>query len=142
MRLPTGPWVGAPGGLSSGNRKKNLAGGRGIQSWPWVEEPFPPLSTRGHLCSVLQEGLQGPRHRGRPRVSLLEEWAGKEALECSWLRQPGLRHRAGQQHPCAMGLECGQGWAYPWPLPHGNGACLEPLQMESAPSPGVSRPGF
>lgn len=67
MRLPAGPWVGAPGGLSSGNRKKNLAGGKGIQSWPWVEEPFPTLSTRGHLCSVLQVELQGPRHRGRPR---------------------------------------------------------------------------
>lgn len=87
MRLPTGPWVGAPGGLSSGNRKKNLAGGKGIQTWPWVEGPFPSLSTRGHLCSVPQVGLQGPRHRGRPRGLPVGRKSGQGRKH---LRVPGL----------------------------------------------------
>lgn len=82
--------------LALGAGRKTFPG-TGIQTWPRVEGPFPSLSTRGHLCSILQVGLQGPRHKGG-------EW--KKAPECPQLRQPGLRHRAGQQHPCAMGLEC------------------------------------
>lgn len=108
MRLPTGPWAGAPGGLSSGNRKKNLAGARESRHGPGFKGLsllFPPGAT---FALYYRWGFRAQGTEGGPEASPWEEeGAGKEALENSQFRQSGLRHRAGRQHPCAMGLECG-----------------------------------
>lgn len=101
------------GGLSSGDGKKNLAGERESRQGPTLKGlPFslhqrPPL-----LCTTGgASGLKAQREAHKP--SRWGRGAGKEALECFQLRQPGLRHRAGQQYPRAMGLEHGAGMGMP-----------------------------
>ena len=85
----------------------------GIQTRLGVEGPFPSLH-QGPPFSILWVGLQGPRNKGRPRgLPVGGRGERKEALECPGLRQPGLRHRAGKQHPHTMRLEYGAGLGLP-----------------------------
>lgn len=85
----------------------------GIQAGPCVEGPSflsPPVAT---FALYYRWGFRAQGTEGGAEASRLEEGAGKEALECSRLRKPGLRHRAGQHYPCAMGLEHGAGMGMP-----------------------------
>lgn len=84
-----------------------------IQTGPYVERPSflsLPVAT---FALYYRWGFRAQGTEGGTEASPLEEGTGKEALECSRLRQPGLRHGAGQQHPRTMGLEHGAGMGTP-----------------------------
>lgn len=80
----------------------------GIQTRLGVKGPS-LLSIRGHCSQFHGWGFRAQGTEGGPEASQWEkEGAGKEALECSRLRQPGLRHRAGNQNPHTEAGMCGQ----------------------------------
>lgn len=99
---------------------------------PRAEGPFPYLY-QGPPLLYTTGGASGPKalsERETQRSPTWEEGAEKEALACPQLRQPGMRYRVGQQHPCAMGLEYRARMVFSFASdqdqPHGNGVCLEP----------------
>lgn len=105
----------------------------GIQTQLGVEGPS-LLSIRGHCSQYYGWGFRAQGTKGGPEASQWEkEGAGKEALECSQLRQPGLRHRAGKQNPRTVRLECAARWAYPWPGPAPWPRCLPQTLAKSLP---------
>lgn len=128
---PGHPWVIRRGNCWFYSRTKSCQGHGGSKD---RRKAFPLALHQGPPLLYTAGGASGPkaqRETQRPPIGKYEGQARKEALKCPQLRQSGLRGRAGQQHLCPMGLECGGRGDQDTPCGHG-----------SCKSTGASRPGF
>lgn len=138
MRLPARPEQGLQGSQlwRQVEERSPLAGesrlGPGLKGLSLLSPPGAAFAEY-YRCGA--SGPKAQREAQRPPC-WDEEGAGKKALACPQLWQPGLRHRLGQLHPCTRGLECGASY----PMAMGPASNLSKWSLQRALS--VNRIGF